>query len=73
MGEADPLVQMSGVDITLDNSVELKNLIAYFFRPCDAVKHELFTDMLPSAFGADGIARVADVSASADIVGMKDV
>lgn len=71
--EADPLIQMSGVDIALDNSVELQDLKADFLCLRYTVKHELFADMLTSAFGADRVARVGDMPAPPDIVRVQNV
>ena len=73
LSEADPYVQMTSMDIALNNSVELKNFEAYFLCPRDTVKHELLADMLTPAFRADSVARVADMSASPDVVGVQDV
>ena len=73
LSKSDPLVQMTGMDVALNNSVELKNFEAYFLRPRHTVKHELLADMLTPAFRADSVARIADVSASSNVVGMQDV
>ena len=50
LSETDSLIQMSGVDITLDNCVELQYFKSDFLCPSDTVKDELFADMLTSAF-----------------------
>ena len=73
LSESNSLVQMPGVDIALYNSVELQDLKADFLCPRDTVKHELFADMLTSAFGADRVARVGDMPAPPDIDRVQNV
>ena len=59
--------------IALNDSVELQNPEAVFCTLFQAVQNEFLTDVLTAEFGADGIACVADVSASADIVRVEDI
>ena len=73
LSKAEPLIQMSGVDIALNDRVELHYLKAKSFCLFKAVPHELFADMLTSAFGADGVARIGDMPAAADVIGVQNV
>ena len=73
LSEANSFVQVTCVDVRFNNSVELKNFKADFLCLSYTIKHELFADMLSSALGADGIARVADMSAAPDVVGVQNV
>ena len=73
LNKADPLVQMSCVKIGFHHRIELQHLEAERFRSLHTVQNQLFTDMQPSAAGSHGVARVADMSASADVVRVKDV
>ena len=70
--EAKPLVEVPRMDVAFDDGVELENSEPVFLRLCKAVKDEFLADVPPTAFRADGIARVADVSAASDIVRMED-
>ncbi len=71
--KADPLIQVSGVDIAFDYRIELKDHEAALFCLCHAIQHKLFADMLTSAFGADGVACIADVTAAPDVVRVQDI
>ena len=48
--EADALIEMARVDVRPDGSVELEHSEALFMRLTDAVEHQLFADVLSSAF-----------------------
>ena len=71
--KAQPLIQMTGMEVTLHDGVELENTEAMLRGLFQAVKHQLLPDMKSAAVRADRIAGVADVPATPDIVGVKDV
>lgn len=48
--EADALIEMARVDVRPDDGVELEHSEALFMRLTDAVEHQLFADVLTSAF-----------------------
>lgn len=48
--EADALIEMARVDVRPDDGVELEHSEALFMRLTDAVEHQLFADVLSSAF-----------------------
>ena len=71
--ESKTFIQVSGMRIALNDSVELQNPEAVFCTLFQAVQNEFLTDVLTAEFGTYGIACVADVSASADIVRVEDI
>ena len=73
LDEAQPLIQMSCMDIAFNDSIELQHPEAQGLSPAQAVKHQFFADVPPPCLRGDRIACVADMPAPSDIVGMKDV
>ena len=71
--EAQPFIEMSCMDIGGDYCVELQNPETVKPSLMKTVKNQLFPDMISPQRGADGVACVAQMTASADIVGMQDV
>ena len=71
--EAESFVEMSCVDVGGDDGVELHDTEVMGSALFQAVADEFFTDMKPAAVTADGIAGVADMSASTYIVGVENV
>jgi len=69
----EPLIQVPRVYIGGDHSVELHNFKIMLPGLRKAVEHQLFADVLSPAPGAHRKARVADMSASADVVGMQNI
>ena len=49
LNKTKSFIQMSCVDITLYNRIELKHTKAEIFCVLQAIKHQFFTDVLPSA------------------------
>ena len=49
LNKSQPLVQMTGVDIALNNGVELQYPETKILCNLQAVQHQLFTDMLSTA------------------------
>lgn len=48
--EADALIEVARVGVRPDDGVELDHSEALFMRPADALEHQLFADVLSSAF-----------------------
>ena len=71
--KAEPLVQMTGVDIAFHHGVELQDAKAEPLGVDQTVLHQLLTDMLTAAVLADGIAGVADMTAPTDVVWVKNI
>ena len=59
---------MTGVNVGLNNSVELEYAESMLLSLFNAVQHKLLTDMKPTTDGAYCIAGIADVSAASDII-----
>ena len=51
LNETQPLVQMSGMGIVLNNGVELENAEAKILCDLQAVQNQFFTDVLSPACG----------------------
>ena len=49
LNKSQPLVQMTGVDIALNNSIELQHPETKILCNLKTVQHQLFTDMLSTA------------------------
>lgn len=73
LNKTKPFVQMSGVRIAFNNCIKLQ----YFKRVCfclmQTVYDKFFSNVLTSAFRTDCVACVANMPASTDIIGMKDI
>ena len=64
---------MPRVGVRCDDGVKLHDAEAQSLRGFQTVEHELLADVKPSCRRADGIARVSDVPAAADVVGVQNV
>ena len=71
--EADPFVEMQGTLIVGYDSVELQDTETETGSHCQRVLHQLLTDMLPPTAFFHGVTGVADVTATAHIVGMENI
>ena len=71
--KAEAFVEVSCVDVGSDDGVELHDAEVMGGALFQTVTDEFFTDMKPAAVTADGVAGVADMSASSYIVGMENV
>lgn len=71
--KTEPFIEMPRMDVGGHDRVELQNTKTV--QPClnEAVFNQFFADMQSPAPAADRIARIADVSAAADVIGMEDV
>lgn len=72
-GEAQALIEVQGVDVCGHDGVELEDAEAKPGTHDQRVIDELLADVLPASGRANGIAGVANVAASAHIVGVQDV
>lgn len=73
LDEAEALVEVPGMDIVLHYRIELHNSEAVGLRLGQAVGDQLLSQMSAAAAGIDGVARIRNVAAAADVVGMQDV
>ena len=73
LNEAKALIQMSRVYIAFDNSIKLQHTKAKLPAHTQAIEHQFLSDVLSSCIRCNSIACIADMSASAHIVGMEDV
>ena len=73
LGKTKPLVEVPGMDITLDYGVELEDAESVGLGLLKAIQDKFLADVLSATGRTDGVAGVCDVPASPDIVGMKDV
>ena len=71
--KAETFVAVSCVDVGGNDGVELHDRKVMGSALFQAVADEFFTDMKSSAVSADGIAGVADMSASSYIIRMENV
>ena len=71
--EAKAFVKMSCVYVGFHDSIELQNSETQSPPLFQTIKDKLLTYMLSSNSGWDCIACVADMAASADIIGMQDI
>ena len=71
--ETKPLVQMSCMNITLYNSVELKDPESDLPALLKAIENQLLSDMLPARLRRNRIAGIAYMAAPSDIIRMKDI
>ena len=71
--EAKSFIKMTGMDILRYDCIELQNAEAVFPALYERVGNECFADMLSPAVLVNGIACVADVTASSYIVRVKYV
>ena len=69
----ESFVKMAGMGIAFNDGIELKNAEAVNICLVQAVLHQLFADVLSSQIASYAIGRVADMPASADVVGMKNI
>ena len=68
-----PLIQMAGMNIALDHSIELEDSKAMLRGLFQAVQNQFLSDVKSAAGRCYGIARVADMAATPDIVRMQDI
>ena len=73
LSKTDPFIQMSCMDITLDNCVKLKNGKADFLCLRDTIHYQLFADMLTSALSTYRVACVTNMSAAPHVIRVQDV
>ena len=71
--EAEAFVEVPGVDVPLDDGVELENPETMGLGLCEAVEDELLAEMPSATIGTYGVACVCDVAAAANVVWMEDV
>ena len=71
--EAEPFIEVTGMDIFRNDSIELQNAVAVFPALYERVGNKCLADMLAPAVLVNGIACVADMSASSYIVRVKYV
>ena len=67
--KAQPLIQMTGMEVTLHDGVELENTEAMLRGLFQAVQHQLLPDMKSAAGRTDRIAGVADVPERPTLLG----
>ena len=73
LDKAKTFIEMSRVNIAGNNGVKLQDAEAMEFSLNKTVGDQFLSDMKASCLGADCIAGIADMTAPADIVGMKNV
>ena len=73
LDKAKTFIEMSRVNIAGNNSIKLQDAEAMEFSLNKTVGDQFLSDMKSPCLGADCIAGIADMTAPADIVGMKNV
>ena len=73
MDKSEFLVQGKSAFVRSDNSIELQNAEPAFLPLGQGMAHEHLPDVVPTPFPGDGIAGVANMTASPDIVRMQDI
>ena len=71
--KAKSFIKVTGMDIFRNDSIELQNAVSVFLALYERVGNECLADMLAPAVLVNGIACVADMSASSYIVRVKYV
>ena len=64
---------MARMEIRRNNRIKLKNSKAVFLSLLQGILHKLFAYMQSSGGRTDGIACIAYMTASADIIGVQDI
>ena len=72
-GEAEALIEVEGMDVGGHNGIELKDAEAKACANGQRVLDELLADVQTTLVIPDGVAGIADVSATAHVVGVEDV
>ena len=73
LAESQSLIEMSCMNVRRNHSVELQNAKAYPLALFEGILDQKFTDMQAAAFGTDGVACIANMSAASYIVRMKNI
>ena len=73
LDKAKTFIEMSRVNIAGNNSIKLQDAEAMEFSLNKTVGDQFLSDMKSPCLGADCIAGIADMTAPADIIRMKDV
>ena len=71
--EAESLIKMPCMNIALHDCIELKHSKAQLFSHLQTILYQLFSDVSSSCIRGDGKAGIADMSASSNIVRMKNI
>ena len=71
--EAQALIKVQGMDVSSHDRIELHDAETQSCAHGQRILDELLADVLPSSVRPDGIAGIADVAASAHVIGVQDV
>ena len=73
LDKSKSFIKMSCMDIAGHNRIKLQDTKTMLFSPDQAIGYQLFANMKSSGISAYRIAGVTDMTASSDIIRMKDV
>ena len=71
--ESQSLIEVQGMGVGCNNGIELKDAESMLCSLLQRVLYQLFADVHPSSSFLHGIACIADMTATANIVRMKDI
>jgi hypothetical protein len=73
LNESELAIKSKSAFVCPDDGIELQDAESAFFCPAHGVADKRFPDMMPSPVRYNGIAGVADMPASPDVVRMQDI
>ena len=71
LNKTKPFVQMSGMNIILNHRIKLQYFKSVFFCLLQTIQDKLLSDMLSSAFRADCIACITNMTTPPDVRALK--